>query len=75
MGNRNPFKKDFKPSEKAERPLRVVCKLDQCAYFEGSIAPGSEIIECSHPNKPQHANQTPCPLYRLDWQKQLKSSR
>jgi hypothetical protein len=73
--SRNPFKKDFKPPQKATTFTRTTCLLDVCAYHEGAISPGSDIIECSHPHKPLHLHQVPCPLYRLDWQKQLKAQR
>jgi hypothetical protein len=71
---RDPFKKDYKPPTKAQRHTPTHCKLDVCAYHEGPVNPGADAILCSHPHKPLHMDQPTCPLYRLDWQKQLRQN-
>jgi hypothetical protein len=66
--------KSYKTPVKAAVMTQTSCKLGGCAYHEGPIRPDSEFIYCSHPHKPQHMDQPTCPLYRLDWQKQLRQN-
>lgn len=50
----------------------VFCTLADCLHYHPEPAAESK-CRCSHPEKPNYTTQVKCPLYRLDWQKQLKS--
>lgn len=64
--------RDFRDIEKSKAPVQVQCSLTDCVFHEGAT-PGMKNGDClcSHPHKRQYLIGT-CPLYRLDWMKQMK---
>ena len=55
-----------------ERFTEVSCPLKDCLFHHvDSKQPGK--VFCKHPEKASNSKVTPCPLYRLDWQKQAGS--
>lgn len=65
----------YKETLKARQPLLVFCKLAACTYYEGASAANPENALCSHPHKRQHMTMERCPLYHMDWLRQVGSKR
>jgi len=51
-------------------PLKVNCQLCDCIHFRRlEIDPKGAY--CVHPEKPHYMSNATCPLYRVDWMKQM----
>ena len=55
-----------------ERFTLVYCELRDCVSYRPETGQVRK-CRCVHPDKPHHMSQLTCPLYRLDWQKQMKA--
>jgi hypothetical protein len=62
IGQRN-----FKTTEKSDRPVIVPCIERNCVYHEGSPPGSPNACYCSHPYKEKHLNKDRCPLFTLNW--------
>ncbi|MBX3728020.1 MAG: hypothetical protein KF858_02450 [Candidatus Sumerlaeia bacterium] len=51
--------------------IRVTCSLNDCFYHHAVTGLDDEIhaCDCSHPDKPMHLRQVPCPIYKKNWSK------
>ena len=49
------------------------CSMDTCVYYVKATGLGSGMAYCKHPDKDIVRQSGPCPLYKLDWQKQLNN--
>ncbi|OPZ08275.1 MAG: hypothetical protein BWZ08_01272 [candidate division BRC1 bacterium ADurb.BinA292] len=52
--------------------VEVNCTLCDCLYHHRHEQ-RPDLVYCSHPHKEQYLKAKPCPLYRLDWQRQVRS--
>ncbi len=57
---------------RVEPYLVVYCELKDCVYYRPEPASASQ-CRCVHPDKAAYNKTVHCPLYRMDWQKKLKS--
>lgn len=51
----------------------VNCTARDCMYYR-EYADDRQKCECTHTDKSEYMENIRCPLYRMDWQKQLRSA-
>jgi len=51
----------------------VKCSMNTCYFYIPTSTSSSGFAYCKHPDKDIVRSGGPCPLFRLDWQKQLKN--
>lgn len=49
------------------------CELKDCIHYTPEPADVKK-CRCLHPDKPAYMKNVKCPLYRMDWQKQLREA-
>jgi hypothetical protein len=67
--------RQFKSASKLDEPVTVVCALSDCFYYEGLVDKRSDRCRCSHPEKVHYIVGGVCPLYKIDWMKQLRAKQ
>lgn len=63
-----------KNTPKRATPIAVSCQLQDCYFFERFTDPELGRALCSHPEKDRYMSAGRCPLYRLDWLRQLSKA-
>ena len=62
-------------SQKSNNPIRALCKLNDCMFYEAPYPDTTGYCYCSHPEKKYYMKGGRCPLYRMDWQKKIDNGK